>query len=132
METTTLDEDEIDKMTYESCVCPHCSHKGYLEDIYECENCGDATRGTLFDFDLKVQRVEASDGGSQTTLSIVEAIGPKPIDKVYGEDMRRGLELDKIFAPTDVERQIDLFGQPPTDDDAPKRTPSSGARPDGS
>lgn len=129
MSSTTLSDEDIDKMTSEACTCPHCGNKGYLEDVYECTECDNAARGTMFDFDLKVQRVESSDGGSQTALSIVEAIGPKPIDRAYGEDMRKGLELDKIFAPTDPKRQIDLFGQPPTDDDAPKRTPSSGARP---
>ena len=128
MDTTTLDEEDIDKMTSEECTCPHCQHTGYLEDVYECSNCNSAKRASLFDFDLKVQRVEASDGGNQTALSIIEAIGPKPIDKVYGEEMRKGLELDKIFAPTEVERQIELFGRPPKEDeegDEPKRTPSS-------
>jgi hypothetical protein len=82
--------------------------------MIRCNNCNQGEQATLFDFDLEVKRVKtAGDTGNQTTLQILRAIGPRPIDAMYGEDLRKPLPLDKIFAPTPVERQIELFGNVP-------------------
>lgn len=134
-ESTTLSEEDLVKIRGDEVTCPHCNFHGYLDDMIRCQQCDSGERATLFDFDLEVKRVETSgEGGNQTNLQVVRAIGPKPIDSLYGEDLRKPLDLVKIFAPTPLEKQVDLFGRPPTDGEAqgPQRQPSnSGSRPYG-
>lgn len=113
-DSTTLTDAELEKVRNDETQCPHCKHVGYLEDIIRCSQCNHAEQATLFDFDLEVKRVKtAGDTGNQTTLSIIRASGPRPIDQIYGDDMRKPLPLDKIFAPTPVEKQIEFFGNVP-------------------
>lgn len=118
MKTTTLSDAELDHVRTNEVACPHCKHRGYLEDVYDCNNCNNPVRATLFDFDLEVKRVETSnDGGKTTALQILRALGPRQIDAKYGEDLRKPLPLDKIFAPTPIEKQLELYGDVPDDDD---------------
>lgn len=131
-ENTSLSDEDIDRLRNEEVQCPHCQHFGYLEDIIECTQCGRGEQATLFDFDLEVKRVETTEGNSkQTSLQILRAIGPKPIDPIYGEDLRKPLDLVKIFSPTPIQKQIELFGQVPPEDGAqqgqasPQRQPST-------
>ena len=117
-DTTQLSDEDLEKVKSEPTACHSCGVVDYLEDMIRCENCGHGEQATLFDFDLEVKRVKtAGETGNQTTLQIQRAIGPRPIDKIYGEDLRKPLPLDKIFAPTPVERQIELFGSPPAEAD---------------
>jgi hypothetical protein len=118
---------------------------GYLEDVIRCTNCGNGEQATLFDFDLEVKRtVTTNNGDTQTALNILSAIGPRPIDEMYGEDLRKPLPLEKIFAPTTPEKQLEILGPIPTaqasgaggntggNAGSPQRTPSTkGARPYG-
>lgn len=115
-DSTSLSDEDLEKVRNEPTACPHCGVVDYLEDVIECENCSHGEQATLFDFDLEVKRVKtAGDTGNQTTLQILRAIGPRPIDPMYGDDLRKPLPLDKIFAPTPVEKQIELFGNVPAD-----------------
>ena len=132
MDSTTLNDEELEKLRNEEVQCPACRESGYLEEMIRCLNCSQGEQATLFDFDLEVKRVKTAgkDGGNQTALQILRAIGPKQIDPIYGEDLRKPLDLTKIFAPTPIEKQIELFGKPPEDDaGAGQRQPSNkGAR----
>lgn len=118
--TTSFSDEDLERLRNEEVLCKQCGFTGYLEDMIRCTNCSHGEQATLFDFDLEVQRVETAgrDGGNQTALQILRAIGPRPIDPIYGEDLRKALDLPKIFAPTPIKKQIELFGEPPTDDDA--------------
>lgn len=132
MDSTTLDEEDLLKLRNEEVQCHNCKHTDFLEDMIRCTQCGHGEQATLFDFDLEVKRTETAskDGGNnQTALQILRAIGPRPIDDMYGEDLRKPLDLPKIFAPTSLDKQKELFGVPPTDDDnsggQPQRQPSN-------
>lgn len=131
MAKTSLKDEEIDKLTSFESICPHCGVKGWLKELHECVNCKGAgregDRATLFDVDLSVKRVEASDGSDQTTLSIVRHSLPKPIDAIYGEELRKPLNLPAIFSPTDMERQIALFGKAPSRGQNMQRAPVNSA-----
>lgn len=118
MDETSLSDEEIAKLKDEEVRCPQCGSFGYLEDIIRCTQCDRPDPATIFDFDLSVKRVETtnSDGGKQTALQIVKAVGPRPIPEEYGEDLRVPLNLPKIYAPTSIETQLDLFGAVPDDD----------------
>lgn len=147
MTNTQLSDEDIAKITDQPMACPACHHLDYLQDIYECTNCAQSRRGgrraSLFDVDLYVTRVEDPNGETNgTSLSITRFVGPKPIDAIYGKELREPLNLPKIYVPTSLDRQIALFGPPPerdTEEDtqegdngsedtpegdgAPKRTP---------
>lgn len=128
-EETALAEDDIARMRDEAVQCPHCKYNGYLESMIQCTNCDKPESATLFDFDLEVKRIPNSDDANskQTNLQILRAIGPRPLNPKYGEDLRKPLELDKIFAPTTVEQQEKMFGVPPDDSQEPlQRTPVTG------
>jgi hypothetical protein len=118
MTNTQLSDEDIKKITDEPMNCPACKHFDYLQDVYECSNCAkvrkSGRRASLFDVDLYVSRVEDPNGDSNaTSLSITRFVGPKPIDNIYGKELREPLNLPKIYVPTSLERQISLFGPPP-------------------
>jgi hypothetical protein len=121
MDNTALSEEEIAKLKDEEVRCPNCGVFGYLEDIIRCTGCNRANPATIFDYDLRVKRVEttSSDGGSQTALQIMGALGPRPISDEFGEDLRKPLDLPKIYSPTSIDTQLDLFGALPADDEGP-------------
>jgi len=118
---TSLDEEELATLRDEEVRCRACGHTGYLDVITRCTSCDHGDPATLFDVDLKVKLVETqatgNRGGTQKILQIVGFLGPRPIPDVYGEDLRKSLPLDKIFAPDSLDKQEDLFGIPPSDDD---------------
>jgi len=125
-EETALSEDDIQRMRDEAVQCPHCKHNGYLDNMIQCTNCSNPESATLFDFDLEVKKIPSSDDANnkQTTLQILRAIGPRALNPKYGEDLRKPLELAKIFAPTPLAQQEKMFGLPPDDRDEPlQRTP---------
>lgn len=113
--TTSLSDEDIDKVRSEEAKCPTCEAVDYLDDVIRCTNCNQGEQATLFDFDLNVKRVKTAGAeGNQTTLQILSALGPRPIDQLYGDDLRKPLPLDKIFAPTPIAKQIELFGEVPS------------------
>lgn len=127
MATSTLKDEEIDKLTSFEAICPHCQQKGFLSEIFECSNCKSAgkegDRSTLFDENLTVKRVPGAEDTNQTTLNIVRSSGPVPIDPKYKDDLRKPLPLDKIFEPTDAARQESLFEKAPARGSDVQRTP---------
>lgn len=112
--TSTLPLEEILKMTTSNqTVCPRCRNQGFLQETIACRNCtpiGKAPRkATLFDVDLRVRRKPANDGTDKTTLLVLGFSAPRPIDPQFA-DIAKPLPLEKIYAPTPWERQIDKFG----------------------
>jgi hypothetical protein len=130
MDTTSLSDEDLEKIRSEEAKCPNCNIIDYLEDMIRCNNCGEGEQATLFDFDLSVKRVKTAGAeGNQTTLQILSAVGPRPIDAIYGDDLRKPLPLDKIFAPTPIAKQIELFGAVPDDgEEQPQADPNAGQR----
>jgi hypothetical protein len=127
MESTTLPPEEIKKITFsEDTTCPRCRTKGFLKEIVSCKNCTpigrEPKRATLFDVDMHVQRKPANDGSDKTALLVTGWSEPRPIEAQYAE-LAKPLMLDKIYAPTPWDKQVEKFG-PPTS--MPARTPVNG------
>jgi hypothetical protein len=116
-EDTSLSDAELNKIRDEEVKCHACGFHGYLESMIKCENCNHGEEATLFDFDLEVMQVKASDGGKGTNLVIQKAIGPRPIDSRFGENERKGLDLAKVYAPFSAEQQLKILGPLPKEDD---------------
>lgn len=117
-ESTSLTEAELNRLRTEEVRCIHCGHTDFLEEYVICTECNKGDPATLFDVDLEIKRVHVTkDGNGQTNLQILRALGPRPIDPKYGDDLRKPLALDAIFKPTDPAKQIELFGEVPDDDD---------------
>jgi predicted RNA-binding Zn-ribbon protein involved in translation (DUF1610 family) len=115
MRTSTMKQKDIDEVVENSAHCNSCGFEGFLQEIIECTQCtpagGTAKRATIFDVDMNVQRIESSDGGNQTTLTISKWSAPRPLDpafKEFGEPM----DLAKTYAPTALDKQADLFKVP--------------------
>jgi hypothetical protein len=119
---TTLSDAELNKIREEEVKCHHCGFHGFLENMIKCENCPNGEEATLFDFDLEVTQVKASDGGKGSNLLIQKAIGPRPINNLYGENERKGLDLTKVYAPFTMEQQLKILGPLPTATDQPQGT----------
>lgn len=132
MDTTNLSGIELAKFRNEPVTCTFCKHTGYLEDIVECTACGNPEPSTLFDYDLDITRVLDPTGKStQKQLLIQKARGPRAISSTYGEDLRKPLDLPKIYAPFTMEQQQRILGPLPSDEPAPDnarpaRTPVTG------
>lgn len=125
MDTTNLSGIELNKFRNDPVTCTYCQHTGYLEDVIECTKCSTPSPGTLFDFDLDLTLVvDPSGKNNQKNLQIQKARGPRPINAMYGEDMRKPLDLAKIYAPFSMEQQLKILGPVPveTDGAAPDNT----------
>lgn len=109
---TRLTKKEIDEIVYKPCMCKSCGAEGFLTELISCVNCTPAgktpKRATIFDVDLKIQRVEDASGSNRTTLSIVGFTDPKPVAKQFA-DLAKPEDLAKIYAPTPLDRQATLF-----------------------
>ncbi len=127
--TTGLSEEDLAKMRAEEVTCQACRTHGYLDDVIGCTSCSNPERATIFDYDLEVHTVATGgDNSNQTNLMIARAIGPKSIDAIYGEDMRKPLDLPKILAPTPLATQEQIFGKPPEDDTPVRQPVTTGSR----
>lgn len=136
---TRLTKKEIDAVVYKPCKCKVCGTEGFLTELIHCMNCTPAgrtpKRATIFDVDLKVQRVEDASNSNRTTLSIVGFSEPKPIAKQFAE-MAKPEDLTRIYAPTPLAKQAALFQVPhnATAEAPPQREPvnaSNASRPYG-
>lgn len=122
MATTTYPMAEIDKLTSKDMTCGHCGYTGRPYEMFACLNCSPLnrtpTRATVFDVDMSVMRVLTSgDGGNQTALQIPSWSEPRPIDPQL-QEIAKPLPLDRIFAPTPYEEQVEIFGPPKAQDTA--------------
>lgn len=124
---TRLSKKEIDEIVYRPCRCKQCGQEAYLSELIACVNCTPAghmpKRATIFDVDLRVQRVEPADGSNRTTLQIVGYSDPKPVPKQYAE-LAKPEDLGKIYAPTPLDKQAMLFQVPAA---GPAREPVTAA-----
>lgn len=108
--TTILSPKEIDEFTGKEVRCAQCQQVGYLQEIISCSACPNPTRAEIFDVDMQVKRVKSPDANSnQTSLIIPTWTNPRPIDQRYAADAKN-LPLDKIFAPTPIEKQQEMWG----------------------
>lgn len=106
MGDTSLDDKDIKKMTNEDVVCPHCRHKGLLEEVVTCNSCGDPKRADIFDVDSSFKRVQGD--GNQTSL-LFTGFGPIcPVDVAYAE-IAKPIDLGRIYVPDSIETQREKF-----------------------
>lgn len=126
LQSTSLKKDEVSAVTDRVFHC-NCGYNGFLQELIECRQCtpagGRARRATLFDVDMQVKRVETGSGSAkQTTLSVVRFSAPRPIDKSF-EALAKAMPLEKIYVPTPLDTQANLFGVSA----APQRQPRTAA-----
>lgn len=111
MSTTNYQPDQIKEMTSEPFVCSLCQVKSYLIEVFECSTCkqtgNEAERATIFDVDLKVQRVRSKEAKG-TQLIIPATSDPKPVDPQF-EELVKSLPLDGQYSPTAPDRQAQRF-----------------------
>lgn len=107
--TTTLSPKEIDEFTSKPVRCAACGTEGMLQEIISCQRCPNAKRAEIFDVDIRVKRVQPPDNTNQTKLIVTGWSDPRPIDVRFAE-FAKPLALDKIFAPTPIEKQQEMWG----------------------
>ncbi len=132
--TTSLSPEEIKKTVYDQVKCPKCGHFGFLMEYIECRGCDAPRRASLFDVDMNVMRIKQGRGESQTTvLQVSQWSAPRPIDQNV-KDKVKPFPLDKLFAPTPIDKQAEMFGLPMPSGDKPadvQAPPGDAARPYG-
>jgi hypothetical protein len=126
MQTTQLKAKEIDELVGKHVQCG-CGYTGFAVEIIECKCCtgagGAAKRATIFDVDMQVKRVKDPNGGNATTLSISRWSTPGPIDPLFTQ-FAAPLDLAKIYKPTPLDKQRELFRYTPGSANGPQqRTP---------
>lgn len=109
MDSTTHTTKEIEDLTSGDVRCAHCQEVGRLNEIISCTSCGSARRADIFDVDMRVKRVADPKGGNQTTLMIPGWSNPRGIDQRFA-DFAKPMDLKKIFTPTPMEKQEELYG----------------------
>lgn len=135
-DSTSLTDAELNKIRDEPVKCRTCGHTGYLDNIIECNNCPHGDEATLFDFDLEVLQVKSSEEDKAAQLQIRKAIGPRPLDASFKDDLRKPLDLPKIFTPFSMEAQEKILGPLPRADqsldegDGVQRQPVTGGHRD--
>lgn len=120
MTTTSLNDQQIEEMATQMVTCPTCRRKTFLSSVFRCPVCEGGgrvgARATIFDVDFKVKRITDSTGESdKTILTIVGTSKPGPVNNIYGPDLRKPLDLVKIYSPTDMQRQLAFYGEVPAD-----------------
>jgi predicted RNA-binding Zn-ribbon protein involved in translation (DUF1610 family) len=106
---STYTQAEIDEITNKEVRCAHCQQVGRLTEYVSCTNCANGRRADIFDVDMGVKRVADAKGGNQTTLMVTSWSNPRPIDARFTE-LAKPLNLSKVFVPTPMEVQEELFG----------------------
>ena len=112
-DSTTLSEPELIKIREEPVHCRQCNQSSYLNNIIQCTNCNQGEEATLFDFDLEVKQVKSSEEGKGSALQVLKALGPRPLDDRFKDDLRKGLDLAKIFTPFSEDAQLKILGRVP-------------------
>lgn len=120
LESTQLDEAGIEALVTKPCTCPACKHEGYPQEYVECSACDSPQKATIFDVTINVQRIASADGSNQTSLSVSNWSAPGPLPPEFADV--KPLELDKIFAPTPIDEQAELWNVSTS-----KRQPVTGA-----
>jgi len=124
LQSTKLTNKEVEELTASPQHCRACGYHGLFREVLVCTGCDNPTRARVFDVDLRLRRINAADGSKKTTLSISSFSAPRPLDPrfVEEEDNKNKFapeKLDRIYAPTDLEVQAQLFRV----DAAPARQP---------
>ena len=106
---TTYSPKEVKELTQGEVRCAHCQQVVWLKEVISCTQCGSGQRADIFDVDMSVERVPDGKGNKGTNLLITEWSEPRPIDARYTE-IAKPMDLKKIFTPTPIAKQEELFG----------------------
>lgn len=115
LSNTSLKKEEIQKACDNEVICPHCSFKGFLSEVYECPACAprgaQGIRATLFDVDMQIQLVEI---GDKKILQIIGWSPPYPLglNPLVQATPKLGepVPLLDIFKATPLNIQAERFG----------------------
>lgn len=108
---TTLKDEEIANITGGVVTCPHCKNTGFLNEVFQCSQCGSASRCTIFDVNMHVKRVSAGkENSKQTSLIVSDWSESCGIDPRFTE-IAKPFELPKIYGPSTIEFQQKQFGE---------------------
>lgn len=108
-QTTQMDAAEIRKIVNGEVVCPHCKGSGLLNEVVSCRGCSDPRRATIFDVDMHVKAMETNKK-NQTQLIVGSWSEPHPLDPAVPEELRKPLDLPRIYRPDKVEKQAEYLG----------------------
>jgi hypothetical protein len=129
-QTTTIAPKDLEQLTTNPFQCPHCHTDVVLMERVDCSNCDPSKphifdinladgevprpqapeRATIFDVNLKVQRIAASDGSKNNSLSVSGFSDPHPLAQELAA--LKQMPLDRLFAPTPLDKQAELFQEP--------------------
>jgi len=127
METTKLDQNEVDRITAAPFKCPKCEHTDYLLEQVECNNCQDPEPLSIFDCDLEIKR---QGEGTNSTIQIPRWT-PTELSKELKE-MAKPYDFPAIFGgdPLDIQAKLLKIKNPYTDGDASRHAEDYGKDPD--
>jgi hypothetical protein len=93
--------------------CGSCQQMTYLQEVVQCSYCPNGKRASLFDVDLYAYQMR--DSSDKRHLQIMGVSAPGPIRLTTGGDASKiaPLDLEKRFAPTDMDEQLEMWGQAP-------------------
>lgn len=109
LEDGLVGEEAAEAMMDKGWVCQKCNHAGQFTPVFVCPTCDKPTPGNLtcFDVRMKSQKTEGEKGGR---LMISKLRMPKIPDEEVATMISTPLELEKIFAPTDLQWQAKALG----------------------
>lgn len=110
--TSPLTSEEIESLTSDNIRCHACDNIGMLEEIVECSQCDKPVRADIFDVDLFVKQPLDPSTAKRGDLVITSYSRPKPVEEKYttGESpIFKQLDLPRIFGPTSLDKQRQMF-----------------------
>lgn len=133
---TNLNQEQIHERINTPQLCPRCRQERFMQEIYQCSVCtpqgANAQKASLFDVDIQVRRQKNPEENG-TQLLVVGTSDPQPINPIFTE-IAKPLDLDKMYAPTDINLQAQLFKvqaqpqQPPPPQGPPPGQPPMGGQ----
>jgi hypothetical protein len=112
MNNTTATLEQIRNVVNYPYTCPFCGMVAYPEEVIQCANCTPAgavpVRASIFDVDLQVIAPKTGDNDA-TTLTVLASSDPRPLAEMYAPLMQYTPDLEKILAPTPLEKQAEMW-----------------------
>lgn len=122
---TTYTPQEVEQLTTDDVTCAHCHQVIRMNELISCRGCAQGVRADIFDVNMSVKRVKDPKGGNQSTLMVTGWSDPCGIDQRF-TDIAKPLDLKKIFTPTSIELQSEIYRTGPG---APAPVAASGRTP---
>lgn len=103
----TYTDEQLQEITRQPCMCPHCGIVSYMEEVVQCKHCVNAQRAGIFDVDLEIS--QSKDPRDNSAILVISGWSqPRAVDPAYSQ-LYKPLDLPTRFKPHTLEEQSEAL-----------------------